>query len=138
MNFYTITGCSLMPKIFCGTQLLIIVAFKVSNYHKLKYTAHRLHACTYYRINRIQFQLIPNGYRIISFSNSSIFMIPRLHVVPEFNIDPPMRNVTEPEGMVEICISTNSPLARNVTVIATTGPKIGAANQATGTANCFR
>lgn len=55
-----------------------------------------------------------------------------MHAVPEFNIDPPMRNVTEPEGMVEICITTDSPLGRNIVVTAVTGPKSGAANQATG------
>ena len=43
-----------------------------------------------------------------------------------------MVNVTEPEGMVEVCITTDSPLARNVVVTAVTGPKSGAANQATG------
>ena len=55
-----------------------------------------------------------------------------MHTVPEFNIDPPMRNVTEPEGMVEICVTTDSPLGRNIVVTAVTGPKSGAANQATG------
>ena len=58
-----------------------------------------------------------------------------MHAVPEFSIDPPMRNVTEPEGMVEICITTDSPLARNIVVTAETGPKSGAANQATGMDN---
>ena len=43
-----------------------------------------------------------------------------------------MVNVTEPEGMVEVCITTDSPLARNVVVTAVTGPKSGADNQATG------
>jgi hypothetical protein len=43
-----------------------------------------------------------------------------------------MMNVTEPEGMVEICITTDSPLARNIVVTAVTGPKSGAENQATG------
>ena len=51
---------------------------------------------------------------------------------PEFNIDPPMVTVPEPDGMVEVCITTDSPLARNIIVTAVTGPKSGAANQATG------
>ena len=58
--------------------------------------------------------------------------ISRVPAVPEFNIGPPMVNVTEPEGMVEVCITTSSPLARNIVVTAVTGPKSGAANQATG------
>ena len=58
--------------------------------------------------------------------------ISHVPTVPEFNIGPPMVNVTEPEGMVEVCITTNSPLARNIVVTAVTGPKSGAANQATG------
>ena len=43
-----------------------------------------------------------------------------------------MITVMEPVGMVEICITTDSPLARSIVVTAETGPKSGAANQATG------
>ena len=55
-----------------------------------------------------------------------------MHAVPEFNIEPPMRNITEPDKMVEICIRTNSPLTRNIVVTAETGEKSGAVNNATG------
>ena len=61
-----------------------------------------------------------------------------LHAEPEFNIDPPMVTVDESDGMVEICITTSSPLARSIVVTAVTGPKNGAANQATGTINLFK
>ena len=53
-------------------------------------------------------------------------------IVPTFNIDPPEKNVTEPEGMVEICITTNSELGREITVTAETGVKSGASYDATG------
>ena len=55
--------------------------------------------------------------------------------VPEFIISPPTKTVFENES-VEICITRSMVvLGRPVTVTAQTGPKIGAANQATGNDN---
>ena len=53
-------------------------------------------------------------------------------VVVEVNIE--MRNVTVPESdpNVEICFSLSSGITEEVIVTAETGPKAGAANQATG------
>ena len=52
--------------------------------------------------------------------------------VVEVNIE--MRNVTVPESdpNVEICFSLSSGITEEVIVTAETGPKAGAANQATG------
>ena len=55
--------------------------------------------------------------------------------VLEFIISPPTKTVFENES-VEICITRSMiVLGRPVTVTAQTGPKIGAANQATGNDN---
>ena len=51
--------------------------------------------------------------------------------VPEFQIGPNTQ-VNESTPDVEICITTSSSLGRDVVVTAETGPKRGAANQATG------
>ena len=51
---------------------------------------------------------------------------------PTFIIDPPKVNVTEPEGEVEICVTTTNLLGREVVVTAVTQPKNGAMFQATG------
>ena len=42
------------------------------------------------------------------------------------------KNVTESEEMVEVCIVTDSLLARSIIVTAVTGNKSGATEQATG------
>ena len=55
-----------------------------------------------------------------------------IHTVPEVIVERP--NVTIPEGPpeVEICILLTTGVTEEVVVTAETGPKSGAANQATG------
>lgn len=53
-------------------------------------------------------------------------------VVPTFTIDPPERNVSEPDGPVMICVTTESPLGRQVVVTAVTGMKSDADDDAEG------
>ena len=54
--------------------------------------------------------------------------------VPEFIIEP-IISVNESAPNVKICVSTSSPLDRNIVVTAVTGMKNGATNQATGNAH---
>lgn len=55
-----------------------------------------------------------------------------INIVPEITLTPRSIIVLENTGEVQICISIDSPIARNVIVTANTGPKSGAVNQATG------
>ena len=54
------------------------------------------------------------------------------HAVPQFNITPKNSVVSENDPDVEICVISDSPLAREVTVIAQTLPKEGDVAQAMG------
>ena len=57
---------------------------------------------------------------------------------PEVNVDIPDISVPENQTEVEICISLNTGVSENVVVTAETGPKSGAANQASGNlSNCL-
>ena len=57
-----------------------------------------------------------------------------IDAVPEVNIPLMMRNISVPEPMdeVPICIELSTGITEQVVVTAVTGPKSGAANQATG------
>ena len=52
--------------------------------------------------------------------------------VPEVIIDMPDITVPEPDPEVEICFNISTGITDEVVVTAETGPKSGAANQATG------
>ena len=60
------------------------------------------------------------------------FLSDALHTVPLFIITP--RNITVPENVpeVEVCVSTETSLSRDVVVTAQTGRKVDAPYQATG------